>query len=162
MKTNDELTTTSTAEGLRATLYFPHHTHYFCQVPELKTLISILFQSTCYEPFTKSLYIQVCAWFYKGKVRSADAFHFVILCKWCACNCLPSVPRSGNSLHEASPTEPAPEQSGFSKECQLLSILASQFFTFILFQNKFLEGWTVNMTVKPCTKSPFSLIQFVT
>lgn len=98
----------------------------------------------------------------KGKVRSADAFHFVILCKWCACNCLPSVPRSRNSLHEASPTEPAPEQKWLQQRMPVAQHLGNYcVFTFILFQNSFLEGWTVNVTVQPCTKSPFSFVQFV-
>lgn len=67
----------------------------------------------------------------KGKVRSADAFHFVILCKWCVCNCLPSVPRSGNSLHEASPTEPAPEQNWLQNRMPVAHHLGNWVFTFI-------------------------------
>lgn len=75
---------------------------------------------------------------------------------------LPSVPRSGNSLHEASPTEPAPEQKWLQQRMPIAQHLGNWVFTLILFQNNFLEGWIVNVTVQPCMESPFSLIQFVT
>lgn len=61
----------------------------------------------------------------KGKVRSADAFHFVILCKLCECYCLPSVPRSGNSLREASPIEPAPEQKWLQQRMPVVQHLGN-------------------------------------
>lgn len=41
-------------------------------------------------------------------------------------------------------------RSGYNKECQLLSIGIYCGFTFILFQNSFLEGWTVNVTHPVC------------
>lgn len=122
--------------------FIPHITHIiFARCPSWKHSSPFYFR-TPFMSHSPSHSVSRCVnSSIKGKVMSADAFHFLILCKWCEYNCLPSVPRSGNSLHEASPIEPAPEQKWLQQRMPVAQHLGNWGFTFILFQNNFLEGW---------------------